>query len=86
MLSFDSVHQALRAEKLLTAEGIKTEAVPTPREVDISCGQCLLFSSASEQAVLKLLAGSQVRWSKLFYRDYSAKIYEKLLDRGGVIP
>ena len=83
LLSFASVHHALRAEKLLAAAGIRLAAVPTPREVDISCGQCLLFAAIHEQAVLELLAANRVRWAKLFRRDGVKKIYEKLLDQGG---
>lgn len=85
LLSFDSVHHALRAEKLLTAEGIVVAAVPTPREVDISCGQCLLFAAAHEQIVLKLLAAHRIRWAKLFCRNYGAKLYTKLVEQGGEI-
>ena len=84
LLSFASVHHALRAEKLLTAAGIAVAAVPTPREVDISCGQCLLFAAACEQTVLELLAANPVKWAKLFRRDAAKKMYEKLLDQGGM--
>ena len=83
LLSFASVHHALRAEKLLTAAGLAVAAVPTPREVDISCGQCLLFAAACEQAALELLAANRVRWAKLFRRDGVNKTYEKLRDQGG---
>lgn len=55
--------------------------IPTPREIDISCGQCLLFAAADQEAVLALLAGGKVQWSKLFLRNYDAKEYIHLADR-----
>jgi len=76
LVSFASVHHGLRAEKLLAAAGIEAAAAPTPREVDISCGQCLLFAGKDEQRVLALLETNNVRWSKLFNRDGRSKIYD----------
>ena len=73
----------MKAEKVLAEAGIEVAAVPTPREVDISCGQCVLFAAENEQKVLAILIDNHVRWSKLFRRDYSAKSYEKLAELGG---
>nr|WP_232199122.1 DUF3343 domain-containing protein [Thermosinus carboxydivorans] len=77
-MTFDSVHHALRAEKVLTAAGIAAAAAPTPREVSLSCGQCLLFAAADEAAVLATLAAAKVRWSRLFSRDAGRRVYELL--------
>ena len=77
-LSFSSVHHAIRAEKLLGAAGIQVVAMPTPREVAISCGQCLLFRAANQETVLAILQNGQVEWSKLFKRQ--AGSYEEIAD------
>lgn len=80
LISFASVHHAIRGERLLAEARIKVVALPTPRELDISCGQCLLFKTADEPAVLKTLQDGQVQWSKLFKRDGRARAYEKLAE------
>ncbi len=85
MISFASVHQAIKAEKVLEQNGISVYALPTPREIDISCGQCLLFAAGRQAEILALLTVAHVRWSKLFSRAQAEKvyIYEKLSEYGG---
>ncbi|WP_425061463.1 DUF3343 domain-containing protein [Sporomusa carbonis] len=86
LLSFDSVHHAIKAEKILSDAGIPAYALPTPRQIDISCGQCLLFAAAQENKLLSLLTGHKVRWAKLFSRVPAGNgtyIYEKINDYGG---
>ena len=78
LLSFASVHHAIRAEKLLLAAGIIVVTLPTPREIDISCGQCLLFAATDEQKTLLTLRDHQVQWSKLFTRNIQDRVYEEL--------
>lgn len=77
-LSFSSVHHAIRAEKLLGAADIKVVAMPTPREIAISCGQGLLFMAVHQETVLTILQEGQVAWSKLFKRQ--AGSYEEIAD------
>ncbi|MDF2568798.1 MAG: hypothetical protein K0R55_402 [Sporomusa sp.] len=60
--------------------------LPTPREIDISCGQCLLFSAKQQTALLSQLAVAKVRWSKLFSRTLigdGVYVYEKIAEYGG---
>lgn len=83
LLSFASVHHALRAAKLLEQAGIAMAEVPTPREIDISCGQCLLFAAADQAAALTLLNESKVHWSKLFVRNAVTKEYILMADWEG---
>jgi len=83
LISFASVHHAIRAERLLTEAAIKVMALPTPREISISCGQCLLFNAESQEEALAILKKADVLWSKLFSRDASGKVYEKLADYKG---
>lgn len=58
-------------------------ALPTPREISISCGQCLLFQADCQEEALTILKKAGVHWSKLFSRDTSGKIYEKLAEYEG---
>ena len=78
LVSFDSVHQAIRAEQLLEAAGVDIQIVPTPREIDLSCGQSMLFHVQDQPEVLSLLTRNQVRWAKMFSRSGGGRVYEKL--------
>ena len=81
LLSFGSVHHSIRGEKLLLAAGISVDAMPTPREIDISCGECLLFMKIDQQRVIKILDDHGVCWTKLFKCDLQERIYEELESR-----
>jgi hypothetical protein len=83
LLSFVSIHQALQAEKLLTQVKIGHQMIPTPRQIDISCGECMIFRAEDQATVLALLTRHQVPWSKLFSRDGLHRIYEKIQDFEG---
>lgn len=81
LLSFGSVHHAIRAEKLLLAADIKVDALPTPREIDISCGECLLFVATDYVRAMKILADHGVCWTKLFACNLQDRIYEEMESR-----
>ena len=81
LLSFGSVHHSIRAEKLLLAAKIKVDALPTPREIDISCGECLLFMAADQKQAIDILDSHGVCWTKLFTCDIENRIYEELESR-----
>lgn len=38
LLTFDSIHDVIRAEKILLAQGIGCDLVPTPRHISSDCG------------------------------------------------
>jgi hypothetical protein len=70
----------------LAQNGIPAYALPTPREIDISCGQCLLFAARQQDLILSLFAAARVRWSKLFSRTLAGDtvyIFEKITEYGG---
>ncbi len=77
LISFVSVHDVVRAEQLLTAAGIIVVARPTPREIDLSCGQSLLLAAGDLEAALAVLAKNAARWNKL-YRRVAARAWEKI--------
>lgn len=81
LLSFASVHHAIRAEKILLEIGITVIALPTPREIDISCGQCLLFTAIDQERVVDILNEKAAKWSRLFKRDIQNRVYEEIESR-----
>jgi len=81
LLSFASVHHAIRAEKVLLVAGIIVVSLPIPREIDINCGQCLLFVATDQQKIVNTLQEHQIQWSKLFKRNIQDRVYEELLSQ-----
>ena len=81
LISFVSVHAAVRAEHLMGEAGIKVAARPTPREIDLSCGHSLLLAADDKAAALAVLTENAARWSKLYHR-VSARVWEKISEYG----
>jgi Protein of unknown function (DUF3343). len=79
LVTFISVHDAVRAEHLLAAAGIKIIARPTPREIDLSCGHSLLLAASDQPAALAVLAAGAARWGKI-YRRLADRVWEKICE------
>lgn len=45
VISFDSTHHAIKAEKLLKEQNLSIKMMPTPREITASCGLSIRFES-----------------------------------------
>ena len=71
---FQSVSQAIRAEKLLAGAGVSCKLIPVPRHLSSDCGVCLRFVPACRlqveaalrdrvpfEAILPLQTGGQAR-------------------------
>lgn len=82
ILTFLSVHHAIRAEVLLQRKGIDTILVPTPREIDVSCGQCLLFSAVHTDEIFALLEEKELQWSKFFACPKPNEYYRMSINGG----
>jgi len=54
---FQSVHHALRAEKLLKAADIPCKLIPVPRDLSSDCGVCLRFDPSFRSRIEKVLTG-----------------------------
>ncbi len=80
LLSFCSIRHAIRAEELLSQAAIRVAAVPIPREINITCGQCILFMDEQESQVMAVLRDKNVYWAELFIRDSLNKVYEKIAE------
>ena len=61
LISFFSSFHAMRAETLMTREGMRATLVPGPRELSPNCGVALRFHLAERDRALALLAERQVR-------------------------
>lgn len=76
LISFCSVRQAMAAEEVMNRFEIPAVLVPTPRQIHLSCGQCILFMAEAQDKVLTLLKEKNITWTKFFKRDPISKTYE----------
>lgn len=80
LLTFCSMRHAMRAEELLLKAGIIVTSIPVPREINITCGQCILFMAKQESLVMAVLRDKNVFWAEVFTRDSLNKVYEKIAE------
>ena len=82
LITFVSVHQAIAAERILRSLALRHAALPTPREISVSCGQCLALEQAKLSVALEQLAKDKISWSKIFTRDAVRRIYQEINAKG----
>lgn len=78
LVVFESVHQALHAEKVLKVSGIGFDLIPTPREISASCGQSIALAAMDMEKVLKIMSQEKVVYRGIFSADFRQRIYERL--------
>ena len=52
---FESVHQVMKAEKLLKGKGVKIDLIPMPREISSDCGVAIDLPCGSKEEALDFL-------------------------------
>lgn len=66
IVTFPSVHQALKAEKVLRSAGISIDAINTPRHLSKDCGISLRFAEMDEPQVVTLLSVNTVNYAGIY--------------------
>jgi hypothetical protein len=60
VLLFRSVHQVMRAEKVLKGKGFEIGLIPVPREISSDCGVAIEFLCQEKREVLSILEASHI--------------------------
>lgn len=55
VVSFDSTHHAIRADKLFKEHNLNVRMMPTPREITASCGLSIRFEEADLEEVEEII-------------------------------
>jgi hypothetical protein len=66
IVTFESVHGALKAERAIRAAGLKADAVSVPRRLSSDCGIALRFDAENEQDIIKELAEEDVSYRGIY--------------------
>ncbi len=78
LIAFDSIHQALRAEKEFLKAGLKFELAPTPREISASCGQSIVLSETVLPLAITIISREIIKYRGVYVADFARRIFEKL--------
>lgn len=71
LITYESSHMAIRAERALKSRGLEVDLIPVPREISSACGFCLILGPAALEAPkLKLIRelcapGREALWTVL---------------------
>lgn len=77
LITFPSVHFAIRAEKFLKESEIPSRMIPTPRAVSASCGLCLLLEMEEKDRLLSFDMKTLER-SAIYVYDEEERIATRL--------
>ncbi len=78
LIVFDSVHHAIRVERLLQQVGIAVEMIPTPREITASCGQSVAFNDTDAEVVQRVLGQEKIQFRGVYSSSAESRRYELL--------
>ena len=72
---FESVHQVMKAEKLLKGQGIKIDLIPMPREISSDCGVAIELPPGSKEEAMDFLKEHRLSLSACYTKRHGN--YEK---------
>jgi hypothetical protein len=73
IITFFTVHQALRAEKVLLQEGFKISMIPVPREISSDCGVALRFECKEKARIEGILENNKVKIEHIHHLERKGK-------------
>lgn len=67
LVTFNSTHSAIRAERELLNEGLKVKVIPVPTEITASCGLSIRMDLEDLEKVKKVLKDNDIEVSGYYY-------------------
>ncbi|MBW2095427.1 MAG: DUF3343 domain-containing protein [Deltaproteobacteria bacterium] len=74
-----SIHNVMKAEKVLRSQGVLFDTIPVPREISSDCGMAILVASKDRHGVRKILGESGIDIKGIYLKTCGR--YEKENDR-----
>ena len=71
---FESIHQVMRAEKVLKGKGMEVDLIPVPREISSDCGVAVELPLGLREEVLHLFEENGISIVKCYTRDRRGKL------------
>lgn len=79
-VTFHSVSDSLKFEKMLKKTGLDVQLVPVPREISSSCGVAAMFAPDAEQTIRDFIRDNGLEVSDIHMIEQAEK-KKSLLDR-----
>jgi len=73
ILLLPSIHQVMKAEKVLKGRGIEIDLIPVPREISSDCGVAVETSIDSKDEALQILEENKMRIIECYVRGPSGE-------------
>lgn len=73
-----SIHNVMKAEKVLKSHGVLFDTIPVPKEISADCGMAILTAFNDRQRVRKVLEQSGINIKGIYLRTCGR--YEKKND------
>lgn len=77
IITFDSTHAAMDAEKKLISQSIKVHMIPTPRQITANCGLSIKIMGVEHEELLAVLKALKIE-TKALYRMESFQKIERI--------
>ncbi len=74
-----SIHNVMKAEKVLRSHDVLFDTIPVPKEISADCGMAILVAQGDRQKVLNILVESCIDVKEVYLRECGR--YEKENDR-----
>jgi electron transfer flavoprotein alpha/beta subunit len=71
---FESVHQVMRAEKLLKEKGMEVDLLPVPREVSSDCGVAIEMALVLKEEAMRLFEENKISIVECYTRDRGRRL------------
>lgn len=87
MITFPSVHHALRFESRMKGTGISFQLVPVPREISSSCGVAARVKFAEEGVLIDTVDNLQLEYDSIYIYDRpkeKPRLVKRWEDRSGM--
>jgi hypothetical protein len=66
VLAFDSIHDVIKAEKVIVRHGIWCDLIPTPRELSSDCGMSIECKSEDLPDLKSLRQSGAFLWKDIY--------------------
>lgn len=73
VILFESIHQVMKAEKILKNEGIEMDLIPVPREISSDCGVAIEIPLELQKEALRHLEGSHLSNLEYYIKKQNGK-------------
>lgn len=69
LISFESPHHTVKADKILEKHSFYRMVYPIPREISLDCGLGIRIAKSDLQLVIKLFEENQILYKNIFQID-----------------